>query len=211
MAGAAIAGDRGHPARLQHRLLSAAGRLFGLAPGRALEILFDHDPTFIEQASAGLWLDGEKVGDAPRRSREWLGRMLAAGRRLTARVEAIRPATEYDGPACLARVELTPAPAASPAVFLGEGRIHRHAGRVLSAGEVLRLAPGSPELERRAASPWAAPLGLETLAGEPAGRLFADQRGVAGRMAGSGLRVAVVVATTASTDEWARATIHLLD
>lgn len=84
----------------------AAERLLAAAPGQVLEVAFDHDPAWVEGASAGLWLDWEKVGDAPRRSRRWLGRMLNAGRRLRATVDSIRPATEYSGPACMARIEL---------------------------------------------------------------------------------------------------------
>lgn len=79
-----------------------------------LEVRFDHDPAFVDQPSAGLWLDGEKVGDAPRRSRGWLGRMLDAGRRLSAQVETIRPESRYSGPAGLARIDLTPQADAAP-------------------------------------------------------------------------------------------------
>lgn len=92
----------------------AAERLLAAAPGRALQVAFDYDPAYVERASAGLWLDGEKVGDAPRRSREWLGRMLNAGRRLCATVESIRPETDYSGRACMARIEMVREGAGAP-------------------------------------------------------------------------------------------------
>lgn len=84
----------------------AAAELFRSKPGTPLELRFEYDPGWVQGASAAFWLNGVKVGDAPRPERERLGRMLLAGRRLDALLETIRAPTEHDGWAARAIVRL---------------------------------------------------------------------------------------------------------
>lgn len=219
----------------------AAERLLRLAPGQGLEVGFAYDPAFVEQASAGLWLDGEKVGDAPRRSREWLGRMVRAGRRLSATVQTIRPATDYSGPACMVRIELTRSETGAPSgwaiseTFLeaeaGAQQAERYAaaaarlrgggavgpppvflgGAQVSLSAQTQLAPGEP---LRVVS---GPRGglCETWAGTPVGELCADEWLMAGRMAEAGLRLCAVVLAPSGAPRnqksWASVAVYLLD
>lgn len=83
-----------------------AERVFDLPIGAPLDVGFAYDPAFMRAPSTGFWLDGEKVGDAPRRLRAWTGRMLRARRRLTAEVERQRPGADGEGPACILAIGL---------------------------------------------------------------------------------------------------------
>lgn len=93
--------------------LTGAG-LRRLPVGEPLELRFDYDPGFCEQASAGFYWRGAKVGDAPRIQREALGRMLLAGRRLDAVLDEVRAPTEHRDWSAQAVVRLHPGVALSP-------------------------------------------------------------------------------------------------
>lgn len=83
-----------------------ADRLFDCEVGTRIDVRFDYDPDFVEDASTGFWLAGVKVGDAPRMQRQWLGRMIHAGRRLRGEISGFRPASEYGKKSCQVAVSL---------------------------------------------------------------------------------------------------------
>lgn len=214
----------------------AAARLLASAPGQILEVAFDYDPGHPERASAGLWLDGEKVGDAPRRSREWLGRMLNAGRRLRASVASIRPESDESGPACIARIEMTRDEADTP---LGRAisedvlepraraeQAHRYAALftrdgappVYLGGGWVAAADRQPE----AGDVWRVVIGAPTrwragsvecvtLGGEVMGRLCAEQHRMARNMLEAGLTLCAVVLKGVDGGAWVSVAIYLVD
>ena len=71
-----------------HDLTAVQGRV---RPGLALEVREARDPAYVNSVSSDFWLGDAKLGDAPRRSRSLLGRMLRGGRVLTAQLYSVEP------------------------------------------------------------------------------------------------------------------------
>lgn len=185
-------------------------------PGAPLDVRFAFDPAFVDEPSAQFHLNGLVLGDAPRRCRRWMGRLLNAGCRLRGQVVEPLPEMEHRPALVRVRVDLAPGPPGEPLgrpiadgfmeaearVIGGDGVAARAgAGRPVflaaayvegavkadaAVGEALRLAAADGDGRRRAG------VIFEAWNGRRVGELWADFGPMARALTVSGARLVAV-------------------